>query len=102
MARHHITYLLNALYTDGITSVSVRYPCDEIGGLFEIDLFDPVATTVRFTQGALTYQDSHEELHTMYGEQADDDLPDKDTYVRAGSVGTATATSTRPPSRTRT
>jgi len=50
---------------------------------YEIDLSDPVATTVRFTQGALTYQDSREELHTTYDEQAYDDLPDKDTYIRA-------------------
>ena len=62
LARHHITHLLNALYTEGITSVSVRHPCEEIGELLEIDLSDPVATTVRFTQGALTYQDSREEL----------------------------------------
>jgi len=83
LARHHITHLLNALYTEGITSVSVRHPCEEIGELLEIDLSDPVATTVRFTQGALTYQDSREELHTTYDEQAYDDLPDKDTYIRA-------------------
>jgi len=38
LARHHITHLLNALYTEGITSVSVRHPCEEIGELFEIDL----------------------------------------------------------------
>ncbi|GAA0529136.1 hypothetical protein [Halorubrum aquaticum] len=87
LARHHITHLLNALYTDGITSVSVRHPCEEIGELLEIDLSDPVATTVRFTQGALTYQDSREELHTTYGEQAYDDLPDKDTYIRALVAG---------------
>jgi len=48
---------------------------------------DPVATTVRFTQGALTYQDSREELHTTYDEQAYDDLPDKDTYIRALVAG---------------
>jgi len=48
LARHHITHLLNALYTEGITSVSVRHPCEEIGELLEIDLSDPVATTVRF------------------------------------------------------
>jgi len=87
LARHHITHLLNALYTEGITSVSVRHPCEEIGELLEIDLSDPVATTVRFTQGALTYQDSREELHTTYGEQAYDDLPDKDTYIRALVAG---------------
>ncbi|MFC5973968.1 hypothetical protein ACFPYI_21825 [Halomarina salina] len=83
LPRHHITHLLNALYTEGVTSVSVSHPCDEIGELFTIDLSDPVATTVRFTQGALTYQDSREELHTKYGEQAYDDLPDSETYVRA-------------------
>jgi len=87
LARHHITHLLNALYTEGITSVSVRHPCEEIGELLEIDLSDPVATTVRFTQGALTYQDSREELHTTYDEQAYDDLPDKDTYIRALVAG---------------
>ncbi|MDB2253560.1 hypothetical protein PM033_17740, partial [Halorubrum ezzemoulense] len=87
LARHHITHLLNALYTDGVTSVSVQHPCEEIGELLEFDLSDPVATTVRFTQGALTYQDSREELHTTYGEQAYEDLPDKDTYIRALVAG---------------
>lgn len=83
LARHHITHLLNALYTDGITSVSVKHPCSDIGELLKIDISDPVQTTVRFTQGALTYQDTREEIHTTYGEQAYNDLPGKETYIRA-------------------
>lgn len=87
LPRTHITHLLNALYTEGITTVSVQHPCEEIGELLEIDLSDPVATTVRFTQGALTYQDTREDLHTTYGEQAYEDLPDRETYVRALVAG---------------
>jgi hypothetical protein len=83
LARQHITHLLNALYTEGCTSVSVAHPCDDIGELLTVDISDPVETTVRFTQGALTYQDIRETIHTSYGEQAYNDLPDKQTYIRA-------------------
>lgn len=87
LARHHITHLLNALYTEGVTTVSVKHPCDDIDELLEIDIADPVETRVRFTQGALTYQDTREEIHSMYRERAYNDLPDKETYIRALVAG---------------
>ncbi|MDL0120493.1 hypothetical protein PNQ29_12260 [Halobacterium salinarum] len=83
LERTHITHLLNALYTEGVTTVSIKHPCDDIGELFRLDISDPVETTVRFTQGALTYQDTREEIHTAYGERVYNDLPDAETYVRA-------------------
>jgi hypothetical protein len=79
----HITHLLNALYTEDVTSVSVKHPCDDIGELLRLEISDPAETIVRFTQGALTYQDTREEIHTTYGERVYDDLPDAETYVRA-------------------
>lgn len=83
LTQNHITHLLNALYTEGVTSITVSHPCDEIGELIEIDISDPVETTVRFSQGALTYQDSRDEVHTTHGEQAYKELPDKEEYIRA-------------------
>jgi hypothetical protein len=87
IARDHITHLLNALYSDGVTSISVKHPCEEIGELFKIDISDPVATTVTFTQGAITYQEAREAVHPTHGEQAYEDLPDKETYIRALVAG---------------
>lgn len=81
--REHLTVLLNAFYDQGVTKLSVAHPCEEIGELMEIDISDPVNTTVSFTQGALTYGDSVEEVALTYGETVADDLPDKETYVRA-------------------
>ncbi|MDG5777851.1 hypothetical protein VB773_19975 [Haloarculaceae archaeon H-GB2-1] len=83
LERTHITHLLNALYTEDVTSISVKHPCEEIGELLRFDISDPVETTVRFTQGALTYQDTREEMHTAYGERVYNDLPNAETYVRA-------------------
>ena len=83
VSRDHITHLLNALYTEGITTISVKHPCEEVGELLKIDISDPVATRVTFTQGAITYQDAREEIHPTYGEQAYDELPNKETYIRA-------------------
>lgn len=83
LARDHVTHLLNALHAEGVTSVSVEHPCAEIGELLAVDLTDPVATTVEFTQGALTYQEAREDVRREHGEDAFADLPDKNTYVRA-------------------
>jgi hypothetical protein len=83
ITRQHITHLLNALYTEGVTTLSVAHPCEQIGDLLEIDISNPVNTTVRFTQGALTYQDARDALHTQHDERIYDDLPDKNTYIRA-------------------
>ena len=87
LARQHVTHLLNSLYAADVTTVSVKHPCPEIGELLRIDIADPVSTTVEFTQGALTYQDTREEIHTAYGQQVYDDLPDAETYVRALVAG---------------
>jgi len=87
VSRDHITHLLNALYTEGITTISVKHPCEEVGELLKIDISDPVATRVTFTQGAITYQDAREEIHPTYGEQAYDELPNKETYIRALVAG---------------
>lgn len=87
LPRHHITHLLNALYTEGVTTITVTHPCETIGDLLEIDITDPTETTVRFSTGALTYQDAREAVHVEHGEQAYDDLPDKQTYIQALVAG---------------
>ena len=84
----HTNHLLNALYTEGVTTVSVSHPCHEIGELFQIDITEPTNTIVRFSQGAYTYQDAREELHAKYDERAYKDLPEKGKYIRALVAGT--------------
>ena len=84
----HTTHLLNALYTEGVTTVSVSHPCQDIGELLAIDITEPTNTIVRFSQGALTYQDAREELRTKYDERAYNDLPEKEKYIRALVAGT--------------
>ena len=87
LPRHHMTHLLNALYSEGVTTVSVTHPCEDIGEFLQIDISDPVNTTVRFSQGALTYQDTREEIRTKYDERVYNDLPDKEAYIRALVAG---------------
>jgi len=83
----HTTHLLNALHSEGVTSVSVSHPCQDISELFQIDITEPTNTVVRFSQGALAYQDTLEDLRTKYDEQAYNDLPGKETYIRALVAG---------------
>jgi hypothetical protein len=83
LRRSHLTHLLNALYDAGETTVAVTHPCPEIGDLLTIDLTDPSETVVTFDQGALTYGDARDEVHRVHGQQAYDDLPDANAYVRA-------------------
>ena len=83
LPHQQITHLLNALYTEDVTSVTVKHPCDDIGELLQIDISDPGNTIVRFSQGALTYQDTRDAILTQYGERVYDDLPDASAYVRA-------------------
>lgn len=74
--------LLNALYDHGVDSIPINHPCDEIGELVRINLEDNGQASVRFTQGAMTYQDNRETIPVKYGESAYDDLPDAQTYIR--------------------
>lgn len=83
LEREHTTHLLNALYTEGVTDVTVKHPCEDIGELLRIDISDPTDTTVRFSQGALTYADTRDDIQSRYDERAYKDLPDENTYVRA-------------------
>lgn len=83
LERRRLMVLLNALYDEGVDSVPVAHPCDEIGELVRIELGENGQATVRFTQGALTYQDNRDAIPAKYGEAAHDDLPDAATYTRA-------------------
>lgn len=83
----HSTHLLNALYASDVSTVTVDHPCETIGQLLTVDITDPVASTVQFTQGALSYQDTRETIHTKHGEQAYKELPDKESYIRALVAG---------------
>lgn len=83
LERRRLMVLLNALYDEGVDSVPVEHPCDEIGELVRVELEETGRATVRFTQGALTYQDNRETIPAKHGEPAYEDLPDAETYARA-------------------
>ena len=80
--RQRLMVLLNALYDQGTTSLSVKHPCDDIGELIRISLEDNGQATVRFTQGTMTYEDNRESIAVRHGEPAYNDLPDAETYTR--------------------
>jgi hypothetical protein len=83
LERRRLMVLLNALHDEGVSSIPVSHPCDEIGELVRIELEENGQATVRFTQGALTYQDNREAIPARYGGNAYEDLPDAATYARA-------------------
>lgn len=82
VARHRLMVLLNTLHDQGVESIPIEHPCADIGELVKIDLEDNGQTTVQFTQGTLTYQDTRETIPAKHGEPAHDDLPDAETYTR--------------------
>jgi hypothetical protein len=87
LTRHQLTLLLNALATTGTKTIPIEHPCNEVGELLEVHLRDPLSSTVRFTQGALSYQDSREAVLREYGEAPYQDLPQSNDYVAAMIAG---------------
>ena len=83
LERRRLMVLLNTLYDEGVESIPVAHPCEEIGELVRIDLEKNGRATVQFTQGALTYQDNRDAIPARVGEDAYEDLPDAATYTRA-------------------
>lgn len=81
--RQRLMVLLNALFDQGVDSIPVKHPCDDIGELVQIELNDNGLASVRFTQGTITYQDNRETIPAKYGESPYNDLPDAQTYTRA-------------------
>ncbi|QDX41201.1 hypothetical protein [Salarchaeum sp. JOR-1] len=82
VARRRLMVLLNALYDQGVDSIPIEHPCNDIGELVKIELEDNGEATVRFTQGSVTYQDNRETIPAKHGEAAYQDLPDAQTYTR--------------------
>jgi len=74
--RRRLMVLLNALYDQGVESIPVKHPCEDIGELVRIELEDDGQATVRFTQGTMTYQDNREGIPARHGQPAYEDLPD--------------------------
>lgn len=87
ISRRHLTLVLNALYDAGETSIPVKHPCEEVGELFRIELEDDRKTTVRFTQGAMSYRESRESVRQQFGEDPYEDLPGHNEYVKAVIAG---------------
>ena len=80
--RRRLMVLLNALYDQGVGSIPVKHPCEDIGELVRIELEDDGQATVRFAQGSMTYQDNREAIPAKHGQPAYEDLPDAETYTR--------------------
>ena len=87
LSRRHLTVILNALYDAGETSIPVKHPCEEVGELLRIELDDYRDSTVRFTQGAISYRDSREAVHQQFGKDPYEDLPDHNAYLKAAVAG---------------
>ncbi|NHN41839.1 hypothetical protein G9C85_09375 [Halorubellus sp. JP-L1] len=84
LTRDHLTVLLNTYYEDdGVRSITVRHPSDELGELLRIDLGGHDDTAVRFTTGPLSYEGALEDVARVHGEDAAADLPDEGHYARA-------------------
>lgn len=83
LRRKHLTTLFNTFYDDGLTSIPVKHPCSEIGELLRIELGERHDSTVRFTQGPLSYQQSRGALTIQYDESVVEDLPGEEHYMRA-------------------
>lgn len=83
LQRQHLTTLLNTFYDDGVTTIPVKHPSEDIGELVRFELGDYQASTVRFTCGPLTYESKHEDLERQYDEQIVADLPGPEHYMRA-------------------
>ncbi len=87
IARKHLLTVLNTLYDTGTTSITVKHPSTEIGELLRFELEDEGGATVRFTQGANTYQNNRETVEAKYGSTAYKDLPDANSYIRGVVAG---------------
>lgn len=83
LERRRLMMLFNALYEHDVDTLPIKHPCEEIGELLRIELGHNGQATVRFTQGAMTYQENRDAVPATFGETAYDDLPDAETYVRA-------------------
>ncbi|SDR06468.1 hypothetical protein [Natronobacterium texcoconense] len=87
VARRHLTTVLNALYDAGKTSISVEHPCNTVGELFRIELEKRRRSTVRFTQGTISYRESRDAVRQQFGEDPYEDLPGHNEYVKAAVAG---------------
>lgn len=83
LQRQHLTTLLNTFYDDGVISIPVKHPCEDIGELVRFELGDYQASTIRFSCGPLTYEGRREDLERQYDEQVVADLPGPEHYMRA-------------------
>lgn len=75
--------LLNALYETGKRRVTVKHPCGDVGELLRVQLKAPFDSPVRFTQSLPEYDEKRGVIQREYGQDAHDDLPDDNAYVRS-------------------
>jgi hypothetical protein len=83
LAHDDLILLLNGLYELGEDSLSVVHPAEEIGELLRIDLGDATESTVSMTTGAVTYEDTLDEIEREHGPTVRKELPNEAAYVKA-------------------
>ena len=74
--RRHLTALLNRLYEQGHTAISVAHPAHEIGELLRIDLDGYEESSVALTTTLEEYADAKTDIELAYGERVAADLPE--------------------------
>ncbi|WP_302081071.1 hypothetical protein [Salinibaculum rarum] len=87
LTRRRITVLLNALYDEGITDITVEHPSEEIGELLRVDIEDMDEATVRFTSNREDFTQACADIDRKYGPPASHDIPDPNSYVWACLAG---------------
>ncbi len=75
--------LLNALYSEGVTSITVDHPGPQFGTILRIDLEENATATVRFPTRLDEYREARDEVQLDHGEAPFKDLPDSHALVAA-------------------
>ncbi|WP_254821932.1 hypothetical protein [Haloglomus halophilum] len=75
--------LLNALYSEGVTTLTVEHPSPQIDTLLRIDLGDDATATVRFPTPLDEYRETREQIQLEHGDAPYSDLPDPHEFVAA-------------------
>lgn len=79
--------LFNALYDKNIRQVPVSHPSEEIGKLFEINLSEANASTVKIRLNKGGYSTARKKINGKYGSPAVNEIPKVRPYVNAFLAG---------------
>lgn len=83
LRRDHLVMLLNGLSRQGVDTVTVDHPAEDVGTLLRIRLRDEPTATVQFRTRLADYRAARDDVRLQYGDRPFDDLPDPGAYVAA-------------------